>query len=300
MGILRKLIDGLHKRADEQSVQPKSGPNEQFKEVAAQGPSSGVPTGQETLEVPDPWGVGGLGPFVLERRPNINVILSTPNPTPPKPAAEWNKYFEHSAEDTREYLAMAYMHHPSTEVREATIRFVGSRPKKELSVGLILAQRLTVDPAEDLRRVAAEAIWSRGQEELLEAMKYLAGNDESPGDDGNGAFVSRPQVRVAIQTLHDTNPASERDFMNALLYAWCWHDERLAGFGQTLIELWLNRKTFSDDQSRTIAREVGVKLHTAGGIDAMKMMFRPVTLLVGSDAASELNHAWSGIGGWQP
>jgi len=298
MSNFQKLIDMLRKRAGEVSIQPSSVLKKQ-EEVAAQGLSSGViPTGQKTVEVPDPWDVGKTGPFILEQKPDITAILSAQNPTPPPKMADWTKHYQDPAKITREYLAMAYMHHPSAEVREATIRFVGAQPREELSVGLLLAQRLTVERTESLRRLAAEAIWSRGKEELLETMKYLAGNDEHPGDDGNGAFVSQTQVTGALQTLRDSNPAGEREFNHALLYAWCWHDEFLTEFGQTLIDLWQNSNTYMFGQSRTIARDIGIKIHARGGINAMEMMIKPVTLLVGQSAALELGTAWEGIGGW--
>jgi hypothetical protein len=298
MSNFQKLIDMLRKRADELSIQPSAVPKKQ-EEVTAQGPSSGViATGQKTVEVPDPWDVGKTGPFILEQKPDINAILSAQNPTPPPKMAEWAKRYQNPAKEIRGYLAMAYMHHPSAEVREATIRFVCSQSRDEFSIGLILAQRLTVEPTENLRRLAAEAIWSRGNEELLETMKYLAGNDEHPGDDGNGAIVSQTQVRGALQTLRDSNPADEREFNHALFYAWCWHDELLAEFGQTLIDLWQNGNTYLYGQSRTIAREMGIKIHARGGINAMEMMFKPVTLLAGQSAALELGIAWEGIGGW--
>jgi hypothetical protein len=298
MGIFRRLTDRLNKRGDKKPVEPKPASNGNPGPMAAQIPSSAAQSEREMVDVPDPWGLGEDGPFVLERNPDIIAILSSPTPVPPKPADNWNKYYVHPAEQTRGVLAMAYMCHPSVEVRKATIRFIGSQPRRKLSVGLILAQSLTVDSDEDLRRVAAEAIWKRGQEELLETMKYLAGNDESPGDDGNGAVVSRQQVKGALQTLWTANSARAKDFKDALLYAWCSQDLRLAKYGHTLIDLWFNRKSFSDERSRTVAREAGVELLALGGVDAMKMLFRPVSLLVGSEAASELNHAWSGIGGW--
>ncbi len=303
MGIFRRLTNRHAKTGKgeyEPSVQPGSAPNGQIKEAAAQISSSATPVEPEMLEVPDPWDIGEVGPFVLEREPDIQAIFSSPNPAPPKPLAIWNKYYEHPADRTRGVLAMAYMRHPSVEVRKATIRFVGSQPREKLTVGLILAQSLTVDPDEDLRRLAAEAIWKRGQEELLETMHYLAGNDENPGDDGHGALVSRQQVKAALQTLWTASFAHPKDFKDALLHAWCWQDLRLVKFGHTLIDLWFNRKSFSDDRSRTVAREVGVELFEFGGLEAMKMTFRPVTLLGGSEAAAELNQAWSGIGGWAP
>jgi hypothetical protein len=274
--------------------------NEESRAIPSKDSANENFTRAETLKIPDPWGIGGVGPFTVEREPDIDAILSAPNPTPPKPAADWNKYYERSAEETRGYLAMAYLRHPSTEVREATIRFVGSRSKKELSVGLVLAQRLAVDTDKYIRMAAGEAIWNRGQEELLETMKYLAGNDEKPGDDGNGEFVSQTQVRAALQTLHDNNLANLEDFRNALLFAWCRQNKELAELGQRLEELWMSNRTFTRDQSKDIAREIGVKLHEIGGLDAMRMMFRPITMLVGSDAASDLNFAWSDIGGWLP
>jgi hypothetical protein len=298
MSIFRRLVDRLHKKEDEPSVEPKPAPNGQIEQAPAQIPSGETPLEREMLEVPDPWGIGEIGPFVLERNPDIHAILSSPHPVSPKPLAIWNKYYEHPAEQTREVLAMAYMRHPSAEVRKATVRFVGAQPRTKLSVGLILAQRLTVDPDEDLCRVAAEAIRKRGQEELLETMKYLAANDEDPGDDGKGAIVSRQQVKAALQTLWTASAARPKDFKDALLSAWCAQDLHLVKYGHTLLDLWSNRKTFSDDRSRTVARNVGVELYSLGGIDAMKMIFRPVSLLVGSEAASELNHAWSGVGGW--
>lgn len=256
------------------------------------------------IQVADPWGVGGPGPFILERKPDMAAILSAPNPKPPKPETQWNSAPSiviggDPSENTRGYLAMAYMRHPDAEVRAATIRFVGSHPRKKLMVGLVLAQRLAID-REDLQRVAAEAIWKRGREELQETMNYLAGNDESPGDDGNGASVMRGHVRTALQILHDANPSGEKDFKDALLHGWCWHDDRLAGLGRQLIEVWFDRKTFLDERSKKVAGSVGADIHSIGGLDAMKMMFRPVTLLAGTTAAAELNHAWSGIGGWQP
>ena len=261
-------------------------------------------TSRETVEVSDPWGVGGEGPFILEKKPDIPPILSARNPRPPKSEERWNNSPSIviggcSAENTRCYLAMAYMRHPDAEVRAATIRFVGSRPRKELMVGLVLAQRLTVD-REDVQRIAAEAIWKRGREELQETMNYLAGNEESPGDDGNGATVLQGDVRMALRILHDANPSHESEFRDALLYGWCWHNDRLAGLARRLIEVWFARKTFLDEQSKEVAKSVGTELHSIGGLDVMKLMFRPVTLLAGCTAAEELNHAWSGNGGWLP
>lgn len=246
-------------------------------------------TSSETVEVPDPWNVDGKGPFILETKPHICAILSAPK---------------------RSCLAMAYMRHPVAEVRAATIRFLGSRPRTELMVGLVLAQRLAVD-REDVQRVAAETIWKRGREELQWTMNYLAGNDESPGDDGNGASVSREDVRIALQILHDANPSQEQDFRDALLYGWCWHDDQLAALGRQLIGVWFAQGTFLDEQAKTTSRAVGADLHSIGGLDAMEMMFRPVRLLAGITAAAddawlasvtaadELNDAWSGIGGWR-
>jgi hypothetical protein len=298
MSIFRRLLDRRHKKEDELSGELESGPDGQVKQAPAQTPSGAAPLEREMLEVPDPWDIGEIGPFVLERDPDVPAILSAAHPAPPKPLAIWNKYYEHPAEQTRQVLAMAYMRHPSVAVKAATIRFVGSQPRSKLSIGLSLAQRLAVDSDEELRRVAAEAIWKRGQEELLETMKYLAGNDEDPGDDGNGAVVSRQQVKAALQTLWTASSARPKEFKDALLSAWCGQDLSLVKYGHTLIDLWFNRKSFSDDRSRTVARNAGVELYSLGGIDAMKMIFRPVSLLVGSDAAAELNHAWTGIGGW--
>jgi len=266
-------------------------------------PSDASPCAK-TVQVPDPWGVGGTGPFVLEKKPDIPTILSAANPRPPKSETEWSNAPSIvmggcPAKNTCEYLAMAYLRHPDAEVRSAAIRFVGSRPRKELMIGLVLAQRLAVD-REDVRRLAAEAIWKRGHAELQETMNYLAGNEEYPGDDGNGASVLRGDVRIALQILRDANPSHEKDFRDALLYGWCWHDDRLTALGRQLIEVWFARETFLDEQSKTTARAVGADVHSIGGLDAMKMMFRPVTLLAGSTAAAELNHAWSGIGGWLP
>lgn len=166
-------------------------------------------------------------------------------------------------------------------------------------VGLVLAQRLAVD-REEVRRLAAEAIWKRGREELQETMNYLAGNDEYPGEDGNGAFVRPEHVRSALQTLYDANPSGEKDFKDALFHGWCWHDDRLAGLGRQLMKIWREHQTFLDEPSRKAAIQVGNELHSIGGLDAMRLMFRPVTLLAGSVAANDLNHAWSGIGGWLP
>jgi hypothetical protein len=299
MSFFRKLKDRLIKGEENTSPQPNPiiTPPESLPDQA---PLRVAPAQPRTIEVPDPWRESGTGPFILEENPDIHAILSDPNPMPPKPAEIWNQYYQHPPESTRNSLAMAYMRHPSAEVREATIRFVGSKPRKELRIGAVLAQRLTVESSEALRRMAAEAIWKRGNEELVETMKYLAGNDEAPGDDGNGAFVSQRQVRVALQTLFDANRSGEGDFQKALLFAWCWHDEELAGSGKRLVDLWLSKRTFLNDETRPTAREVGIEVHKTGGIKAMEMMFRPVTLLAGSDAAAELSHAWSGIGSWQP
>jgi len=287
MTVLKDIFDRLRGKSGKQNASCES------------------PTSHETIEVSDPWGkIGGDGPFILEKQPDIQAILSAPNPKPPKAAAQWNNAPSIMiggcpAENTRGYLAMAYMRHPDAEVRAATIRFVGSRPREKLMVGLVLAQRLAVD-REDVQRVAAEAIWNRGREELQETMNYLAGNEEGPGDDGNGASVMRGHVRTALQILHDANPSGEKDFRDALLHGWCWHDDQLAGLGRQLIELWFQRKTFLDEPSKKTAGQLGTSVHSIGGFDAMKMMFRPVTLLAGSTAAAELNHAWSGIGGWRP
>ena len=254
----------------------------------------------EFIEVSDPWLVGGTGPFILEKKPDINAILSAPIPKTPKPEAQWNEVFVRSPKETREYLAMAYIRHPDPDVRRATVRYVGSQPRAELMVGLVLAQRLACDLFEDIRCLAAEAIWKRGTAELQETTKYLAGNDEYPGDDNNGCIVSRDDVRAGLQILYAANPEGKEDFRDALLYAWCWQDERLADLCGSLVRLWCEQKTFLGEQLKTSTREIGAKLHSIGGLDVMKLMFEPLTLLVGSEAASELNFAWSGIGGWQP
>jgi hypothetical protein len=254
----------------------------------------------ELIEVPDPWFDGGSGPFILEKRPDIPAILSAPNPRPPKPEAQWNEEHLRDPEYTRKSLAMAYLRHPDAQVRADTLIYVGSQPTSSFRVGISLAQRLTVDPVKDLRRVSALMIWKRGSEELLNAMSYLAGNDESPGDDGNGALVSREDVRTALQILHDANTAGEADFRDALIQAWCRHDERLADLCGSLVRIWLEHRAFGSERLRVSAREIGEALYAAGGVDAMKLMFRPVTLLAGSEAADGLNHAWSGIGGWCP
>lgn len=253
--------------------------------------------GAALIQVDDPWGEHGTGPFILEQNPDIEAVLSSPKPNPPKPEAQWNAYRVISGDETRSYLAMAYLRHPDPEVRKATIRFVGSRPRAKLRVGCVLAQRLAVDVL-DIRSMAAKAIWMRGAEELREAMNYLAGNDESPGDDGNGSRVSREDVRTALQVLRDANPADEKDFIGALLRAWCWHDDRIAAQAGLLVQLWFEKGTFLDGESMNAAREVGTTLHSIGGFDVMKVVLRPLTLLAGSTAERELELAFDGIGGW--
>jgi hypothetical protein len=267
--------------------------------------SSANPTAErepvsEPIEVPDPWFDGGSGPFILEKRPDIPTILSAPNPRSPKPEAQWNEEHLRDPEYTRKSLAMAYLRHPDAQVRADTLIYVGSQPTSSFRVGVSLAQRLTVDPVKDLRRVSALMIWKRGSEELLNAMSYLAGNDESPGDDGNGALVSREDVRTALQILHDANTAAEDDFRNALLEAWCRYDPGLAQLCGSLVSIWLESRTYSNEPSRTSARQIGEALYSAGGLDAMILAFRPITLLAGSEAADDLNHAWSRVGGWCP
>jgi hypothetical protein len=254
----------------------------------------------ERIQVADPWNVGGSRPFLLEKHPNIAMILASADPNPPKPAGEWNAVFQRTAEDTRGYLAMAYLRHPDPQVRQDTLKFIATKTRHELMVGLTLAQRLTVDPSDEIRRLAANVIWQRGEEELQDTMNYLAGNDEHPGEDGNGSVVYPEQVRQALQILFNAGPTRSDEFRRALIKAWCWHDDRLANLCNALINIWLEGKTYLSEPYRTSARQIGQALHSMAGLDGMKLMFRPVTLLTGSEAASALNHAFNGIGGWLP
>jgi len=117
---------------------------------------------------------------------------------------------------------------------------------------------------------------------------------------GNQTLVRSPALKRTQKGREDVNPEGREDFLDTMLYAWCWHDEVLAGLGRKLVDLWFTEGTFTGERAKDVAREVGTSLYSTGGIDLMRMMFRPVTVLLGSEAASSLNFAWSRIGGWMP
>ena len=65
--------------------------DEQSRGMPSKDPANENFTRPKILKIPDPWGVGEFGPINLEWEPDINAILSAPNPTSPKPADDWNK-----------------------------------------------------------------------------------------------------------------------------------------------------------------------------------------------------------------
>jgi hypothetical protein len=155
------------------------------------------------IEVPNNWGEGDGTPLIVEVQPDLEKIFSDPNPQPPQRLTERNrKYWESlTLEHMRVTLAMAYLGHPDSHVREETIKFV-----KDIDALGVMQEfvDLLADPIPSVRKSAAIVIWEKNRWEFTV---------EALCDEIRGYSTMGPVRTTAGLTLGDTKAIGALEFL---------------------------------------------------------------------------------------
>jgi hypothetical protein len=149
----------------------------------------GKPTRSETVEIPNRWGVGDGKPFVIPRNPNVPEV------------------FANAPQVERNVLPHAYLNHPDTQVRLATVAELRKLGGYHLS-NQSLIDRLA-DSSRDVRRAAASAIWTN-ESALENALRCL--RDEIHRS-GLVSTMSSKEALAALGALrHEAPPSKATQF----------------------------------------------------------------------------------------
>lgn len=251
------------------------------------------------IETENVWACGDGSPFLIEESPNLKVIFDDPNPVPPQRLNKenrdyWNNF--EGPEGIRNIIAMAYLRHPNPVIRLEATCLVGQKEREKLMVGNILVQRLA-DSSLEVQEAAAESIWKRGRGELVNALNFLQGLDESPGDDCNGQWWTPEDVWRALKLLINVRPQQEMEFKTEFMRCWCWRDDRLMSLGLELLAIRSKYGGFLGE-GKSFAIKIGAELNGIGGFETMMIVFKAIDRLLGSEAVRDLESAWHEVGGW--
>ena len=172
--------------------------------MAAQAPEQIDSTSRNAFEIAHSYGIGDGAPLLVEADPDLKGIFTNPNPpVPQKPTDRNRDYWKHgSLEEKRTALAVAYLQHPNSEVRIATLDFVRD-------IGAARVSQVLVDLLGDkdiaVRTAAAKAIWERQRENNCKyAVSMLKDEMQYPG-----SILGRDKAEQALDLLVQQAPDSQ-------------------------------------------------------------------------------------------
>jgi hypothetical protein len=112
------------------------------------------------IEIANHFRLGDGSPLLVDERPDLSAIFTSPNPPTPQRITDKNRsYWDgESAETKRNNLAVAYLQHPTSTVRRATIGFAKDIKGSVVDQTLV---NLLADADPSTQKAAAKALWSR-------------------------------------------------------------------------------------------------------------------------------------------
>jgi HEAT repeat protein/predicted RNA-binding Zn-ribbon protein involved in translation (DUF1610 family) len=242
------------------------------------------------IEVPNDWGVGDGTPLLVEQRPDLEGILSDPNPQPPQRLTEGNRsYWEsQSQQSIRNALAIAYLAHPDPQVRASTISLV--KDIGTVGIGQMLVD-LLADSSSVVRSAAVQAIWDRAESPDPDvnsvAFTLRCLRDEIEGT-GYVSHMSPQAAWQALEMLRDAHPERRSDFDRWMIYAWCRSDDDLANHGYELLNVFSQHGTFLN-AGKKVAGHIGVEI---GSVADRQVVQAAMQATLGSRAGNELDAVW--------
>jgi hypothetical protein len=168
------------------------------------------------IEIPNSYGHFDSSPLLVERSPDLNKILSDPNPPVIQKLSDANRAYWSAASvsERRMTAAIGYLQHPNPEVRRAVMAFVPPNPP--VRVAQVLVDRLGGDPDLSVRIAAAETIWECERKENCESTVSCLKDEIEYGTEQS--MVGPTRARKALQLLVEHAPDHEaKDALQKLI-----------------------------------------------------------------------------------
>lgn len=267
---------------------------------------------ENTIEVPNHWGLGDGTPLIIESNPNVIKIFSDENPPVPQKITDKNReYWQKEEIKVRHVaLAIAYMQHPDSAVRKMTIEICGDL--KAIGVYQELIDRLA-DPDASVRHAAAINIWRRDKNDYCKFALHAL-RDEIKGHPHLNDPTIRPNLTLgrekAIQAIDllikEAPDETSRKAIQELIEKDEIIEERKKNIDDYLQQLVAVARKHAGKPScfgisgKKETIEIGNEIYENFGITGMRYICEQIKrerLYFG--ASREIESVWDGIGGWR-